>query len=277
MIENETLLGFALQALEPAEAEVVRGTLADDTAAQVSLARIHSILKPLEADRAAPVPPCDLVAATLARLDAPIVPQSRRMMASRWVELALAASVGLLAFGLIASALTKVNAHAQQVACQNNLRQISTGLHTYADNHHHKFPQVGVNGATAAGDFPKLLDQSGNWPSGLAPRCGGSAPVGYSYALGHRDAAGALIGPARDPDSAPLSPLVGDFPSRAAKLAGPVSPHGLGQNVLFADGTIRFLKKPLLGPDHIYLNDDGQPRAGLHVRDAVLGQPDDVP
>ena len=50
--------------------------------------------------------------------------------------------------------------------------------------------------------------------------------------------------------------------------------HGRsGQNVLFEDGHVKFLTKCTDEgcPDHIYLNDDGQPTAGVHRDDAVIG------
>jgi prepilin-type processing-associated H-X9-DG protein len=49
--------------------------------------------------------------------------------------------------------------------------------------------------------------------------------------------------------------------------------HGLaGQNVLFADGHIRFLSTRKIGADDdIYTNRDGRVGAGLDVSDIVLG------
>jgi hypothetical protein len=50
--------------------------------------------------------------------------------------------------------------------------------------------------------------------------------------------------------------------------------HGRsGQNVLFEDGHVKFLTKCTNEgcPDHIYLNDDQQPTAGVHRDDAVTG------
>ena len=69
----------------------------------------------------------------------------------------------------------------------------------------------------------------------------------------------------------------GDLP----RGQGPVLPaqlsslnHGRrGQNVLFEDGHVEFLKTFNAdgSTDNIFLNDDGQPTAGVHRDDAVIG------
>lgn len=276
MIDNETLLGYALNALEPAESEAVRTRLKDDTASKVNLERIQRMLQPLEADREAPRPPSNLSSATLAKLDMSLVAPKPRggFVASRWVELALAASIGLLGFGVVATAIGKLQADERRTACQNNLRQIFASLDGYADTHQNRYPQAGIDAPTA-GDFHTVLHRSGNWPEQLKPRCLDTQPVGYTYTLGHREG-GKLIGPARSPLN-DIMPLAGDFPSSNAKIEGSISPHGRGQNVLFSDGTVRYSLLPKLGNDNIYLNDANQRRAGLHSHDAVLGQPADEP
>jgi hypothetical protein len=50
--------------------------------------------------------------------------------------------------------------------------------------------------------------------------------------------------------------------------------HGRkGQNVLFEDGHVEFLQGCNAEgcPDNIFLNDRGQPTAGVHANDAVIG------
>lgn len=277
MIDNETLLGYALNALEPAEQDAVRAKLKDDTASKVNLERIRKMLSPLEADREPPRPPGNLSSATLEKLDLALAQPKIRtsFFSSRWVELALAASIGMLGFGVVATAIGKLQADEQRAICQNNLRQVSGSLNEYANTHHDKYPHAGVDCATA-GDFHKVLATGGTWPEKLKPTCFQAEPVGYAYSLGHRNGE-TLVGPSRDPEHSAHTPVVADFPSANAKLDGAVSPHGRGQNVLFADGAVKYMLMPTLNSDHIYLNDNKQPRAGLHAKDFVLGHPGDAP
>ena len=269
-----------MNALEPAELDNVRFQLQSDAAASRNLARIQAILKPLESDREEPLPPPDLVSKTLAKLDATLaIPKPRLMLMSRWIEVAVAASIGLVGFGLVATGMNKAHVEYQKAVCADNLRRISGGLNQYADVHENRFPQVGVAHAPKAGDFPALLVNAGTWPDGVEPRCAGSEDVGYSYTLGHRDTAGNLVGLSRNCENPGQMPIVADFPSHLVNADGSVSPHGRGQNVLFINGNVVYSLSPNIGPngDHIYQNDDGLPRAGLHANDAVLGRPHDRP
>lgn len=274
MIDSDTLLGYALNALEPAEQDAVRAQLANDPAAQLHLARIQKLLAPLAADREQPAPPVNLVTNTLARLDSSLAqPKVYSGSTRRWLELAVAASIGMLAFGLVATGINKMQVENQKYACQNNLRALSVILHAHADAHAESFPQVGTVTAPTAGDFRSLLT-SGTW----RPNCRDDATdLGYTYTLGYRNTHGELRPVLRQADINPFTPLVADLPGRGIFPNGPISPHGRGQNVLFADHHVRFQTTPLNGSDHIYLNDDGEPRAGKHARDAVLGRPADKP
>ena len=53
---------------------------------------------------------------------------------------------------------------------------------------------------------------------------------------------------------------------------------GRGQNVLFGDGSVRWFHSRLVGPydPDLYLNNDHQPRPGVHVSDSVL-MPSKIP
>jgi len=276
MIDNDELLGFALNALEVAEADSVRARLADDTAAQMNLAKLHKLLAPLAADREHPAPPLDLVSATLSRLDAQSAqPRWRGGSAHRFVELALAASIGLLGFGLVATGVSRFQAENLRTACNNNLRTMGVAFNRYADTNGGRFPQVGTSSAPTAGDFPKLLGDGGQW----SKACDGVQPVGYAYSLGHRNGQGQLVGSQRTADLDAFLPLAADMPTRHVNADGPVSPHGRGANVLYQDGHTMYTRSPSIGlnGDHIYYNDAGLPKAGLHPGDTVLGRPGDVP
>ena len=51
-----------------------------------------------------------------------------------------------------------------------------------------------------------------------------------------------------------------------------------GQNVLFGDGSVRWFHSRMIGPNDpdVYLNNDHQPRPGVHITDSVL-MPSKVP
>ncbi len=280
MIEQETLLGYALNALPADELETVRTQLAGDTAARMNLERIQQVLQPLEADRGEVAPPYDLVSATLGKLDAALAtPKPPRSFATRrWVELAVAASIGLLGFGLVATGINRYQDLNARIACQNNLQRMGMAMNTYADTHGNSFPEVGTASAPRAGDFPAVMQSVGAWPTDVAKTCDGVKPVGYAYSLGHR-ANGTHFGPARVKGLDSVMPLVGDFPMKDGKSVGLQSPHRLGSNVLFQDGHSIYTTVPTIGPngDHIYQNTNGEVKAGTHAGDAVLGSPDDLP
>ena len=64
-------------------------------------------------------------------------------------------------------------------------------------------------------------------------------------------------------------PISADLPPTQT-AAGP---HGRGQNVLYAGGSVRYTTATAVNGDDIYVNDAGLHRAGFHVRDASLGSP----
>jgi prepilin-type processing-associated H-X9-DG protein len=117
-------------------------------------------------------------------------------------------------------------------------------------------------------------------PSFAPPELAVVARVGYAYPLGYRGPTGELIGPRRGEPAGDRAPLAADLPAQlVAPSDGPVSPHGTGQNVLFADGRVQFFTRATVGPggDDIYRNDAGRVRAGLHPLDASLGRATDEP
>jgi hypothetical protein len=99
----------------------------------------------------------------------------------------------------------------------------------------------------------------------------------YAYPLGHRNAAGKLQ-PVRLQSRRDI-PLLGDAPSH--EIAGYQSANhgGCGQYFLFQDLSVKYRKqcKCAAEKDHWYLNDEGQPAAGLHPNDVVLAPSEVVP
>lgn len=196
----------------------------------------------------------------------------------RRADLIVAAMIGFVAFTLGLSYIQKQRAESAKLACQNALRDVHGSLAEYADHHAGHYP-VG----STAGGFADELQKAGVAPASLVcPADSEPRPIGFTYTLGYR-VNGRVIGfrkpdPARDDDDG--MPLVADFPaSGQSPTTGPASPHGHGQNVLFAGGFVRFTTSPLVGlnGDNIYTNRNGVVAAGLSPTDACLGRPGDRP
>jgi prepilin-type processing-associated H-X9-DG protein len=215
-------------------------------------------------------------------------PESRLVGGRLRLDLFVAAGIALFASGILFSAIGKVRAEHQLVACQNSLRTVHTGLTGYADTHSGRFPQIGVGTNATAETFATTLAESGQVPQTFRPCCPAAltlAPdaVGYTYTLGYRSPNGGLQG-LRSPggvyDETELVPIAADFPSAdAAPASGPTCPHTQGMNVLFVGGHVRLTTSPLIGPggDDIFRNVLGQVAAGVDRTDVVLGRPGDRP
>jgi hypothetical protein len=276
---------------------------------------IHAAtLSRLAADVAAPAPRPGLALRTVSRLAEELVADSTRptletiilpstavprvdssdspvYFGRRRADLFVAACVGFLAIGLAITGVQKLRADAAVRHCQNTLREMHGALTIYADAHQGRFPTVGGSAGPQAGDFAGELARAGTLPQGFAPACpsdpaAGTRQAGYAYTLGFRAPGGTLVG-FRRPDPANGDddgvPLLADFPARAvAPDAGPMSPlspHGRGQNVLFAGGFVRFTTSAGVGlnGDDIYRNAAGLVAAGLSPSDVCLGRPADRP
>lgn len=217
-------------------------------------------------------------------------PETRAVGGRFRPDIFVACGIALVTAGLIFSAVGKVRARNEMLACQNALRVTHTGLSGYADAHNDRYPQIGPD-ATAE-SFATVLASAGQVPSNFqaacpacpAPTLATSTPaVGYTYTLGYRAPGGELVGVRRPfamTDEHDLVPISADYPAAAAApAAGPVCPHTLGMNVLYAGGNVRLTTSPLVGPnhDHIFQNVLGKVGAGTNREDVVLGRPGDRP
>lgn len=306
---DDLLIGYALNLLTPDEQTVVEAHLAAHPEDQVKVERVHALVGPLAADRdETPLPP-ELVVATVARTAEYLVanrlfpfpkadqlaePARRRVQPTdepvypgwgwRRFDVAIAVAIAFLVIGLGLAGVGKLRADARQIACQDKLREVYTGLAGYSETHDGRFPQVGTALVPTAGEFATELARAGHL-SPTTPVCPAVAAVeprpsqvGFAYSLGYRDATGWVRGPRRDDGD--LVPVLADLPGvRLAGATEPTLPHTRGQNVLYTGGSVRFATTPAAGlnGDHIYHNDVGLVRAGLHAQDTSLGRWSDVP
>jgi len=220
-------------------------------------------------------------------------PETRAVGGRLRFDLLVACGIALFAGALVISAVGKVRAQNQMIACKNTLHTIHNGLAGYADTNDGCYPQIGPN--ATADSFAATLVSSGQVPEGFRPACpayavsdpANPAAVGYTYTLGYRSSTGALVGVRRPGNAAEehdLLPISADYPTAesapiAGYAAGPICPHTSGMNVLYAGGNVRTTTSPLIGPngDHIFQSIYGRPEAGANRADVVLGRPGDRP
>jgi hypothetical protein len=209
------------------------------------------------------------------------------------LDLLVACGIGVVALGLVFSAVGSVRASQQSLACQNNLRVLHVGLAGYAETHSGRYPQIG-NGATPTAEtFATVLADAGQVPARFQAACPASLSSSspderatsaiYTYTLGYRTPDGDLMGlrqPSGLGEEHDLIPIAADYPTaECAPNDGPTSPHAPTMNVLTAGGNVVRTRSSLIGPngDDIFRNTLGLVAAGTGRTDVVLGRPGDRP
>jgi len=202
--------------------------------------------------------------------------------ARRWNVVAIV-GLSLSGLALVLPAVLHVRERAQQLACQDKMREFYQAAVGYTDNNDGNFPRVpdGQPATTAAEE----LKQAGYLPSDIRLTCASAPPdataptalASYAYTLGFRDERGQLQGMDRAPGF-DLMPILADAPARKNGTAIPIN-HRRGQNVLFAGGNVRFCTTSSVGVDgdDIFCNRLGQVGAGVAREDTVLGGPYERP
>jgi hypothetical protein len=286
-MNDEDLIGYILDLLEPDEHAAVALHIENDPAAATHLSVLREQLAPLDADAEDSDPPVGLATRTLSRLAAYLVeneprtptdhnaptpstlpsfrhaattdqPEPRSVGGRFRIDLIVAAGLAFFAIGLGLSVVSRLRQQNENVACQNNLRALHAGLTTYADTHDGRFPQVGAGPYPTAGSFVPALVESGQIPGDFRANCpaaarksasGTATDVPYTYTLGYRGLNGELVGLRRATDAEnDLIPICADCPAAPdAPSEGPMSPHVRGQNVLFVGGNVRFATTATVG------------------------------
>jgi len=217
-------------------------------------------------------------------------------------DLFVSAGIAMVAAMLFLPAITHSRHRSHVLACQNNLHHLGLGLQSFALHNNGRFPQESREGARAfAGVYGPDLIEGGYitdpWllhcpaaPSQVSrqtwrvPRheeirratnaeerrrlqleAGGD----FAYSLGYfvNDE---FTGP-RDNRRSTFA-ILSDVPCMQSAGFRTANHSGRGQNVLFEDGHVQHLISCMLSNlnDHLFLNDDGQMRAGVNDRDSVL-------
>ena len=214
-MNDEDLIGYLMDALDPAERAAAEARLRDNPAAAARLAVLRSTLAPLEADREAPAAPPGLAGRTLALVAAhlaahepsraapagaeaiarsvspellatPAPARARRVpprdepeltsLGGRFrFDIVVAGCILVFGGGLVFSAIGKLREENRMVACQNTLRTVHVGLNGYADANGDRFPQVGVGSNATAETFAQTL--AAHMPEGFRPCCPAVTPA----------------------------------------------------------------------------------------------------
>ena len=310
---EENLIGYLLEALDGKTRAQVEAQLHAEPETRWRLEQLRLAMEPLALDRAEVAPPPGLAVRTVARIaeyccrELPRAPAASRPLAPRswWrrADVVVAAVLFLSVLGIGVPALSRIRDRSGPaiVECQNNLRVFHIALQTYYDQHR-KFPSVAAERPRdAAGVLVPLLASSGVLPNPGEVRCPGN-PVAiscglsldqvralspedffrkagtlnpsFAYSLGHRDTEGNYFGPTL-PEGRLASefPLMADAPPPEALTGNSKNHGGRGQNVLFADGHVRFVTLRNVGfqKDDIFLNRAQKVAAGFDPCDSVLG------
>jgi hypothetical protein len=299
---RDYLLGYLLDALEPAEAAMVEAELARDPQLKNELAILARGLQPLASDREHCDPPSGLAHRTCefvtqqARVT--LAPAPAAILPGRWnlVDMVVAAGIFLAATMLFFPAVNQSLFTARVNGCQNNLRQIGMALNNYSASYKGTFPIVPLDGQLAAAHCliehglsgestlyicpgselanraaqlrlltsQELRRMHPNWKSRLHDRLVSS----YGYTWGH--VLQGVYQPTRNLGRAKFA-LVADTPNTSAPFRT-VNHGGCGQNVLFEDGHVQYLTtcRARGCQDDIFTNDDGEVGPGLHANDSVI-------
>lgn len=301
---RDQLIGYLLEALEPGEMAEVAAQLNRDPQLKRDLEILARGLEPLAGEKAPFEPPAGLAR----RTGEFVVSQTRVMTAPAprsnrwtWADAAVAAGLFIAAAALFFPAVNQSRFAGRVLACQNNLRELGVALTNYSDLHDGYFPNIPADGRlSAAGIYaPRLMEgkylsnhnllvcpasplaeevQDFHVPTckdlQVAPdavvvrlhrQMGGS----YGYNIGY--VAGGQYHGTRNLHRTNFA-VMADAPSSSTPFGSP-NHGGHGQNVLFEDGHVQYLTscKARGCKDDIFLNDQGQLAAGVHLHDAVIG------
>ena len=244
--------------------------------------------------------------------DAPTA--SRRF---RGIDVLVAACVVVMATLLLIPAVHQARHAQRVESCSQRLSLLGQALLSYADHHQGHFPCVGHGSpGDGAGLFGVLLLEAGYLHDPAALTCPGVARAGpragvpsmpeirramadpvrlrpllrrasgdYGYALGFV-VGRRYVSPRRVFGQTCV--VVSDSPYRGCEAVGwseaatrveanSANHGGRGQNVLFADGHVRWITIRRIGKDDIFLNQQGQVRAGTTPTDNVIGFGSDQP
>ncbi len=193
-------------------------------------------------------------------------------------------------------ALSYQRYNSRKMACQDNLRRVGQALLKYSDINGGKFVAIPSAGRlSASGYFAPVLKDAGLVEDDSVFNCAGLAvdtPVHipsiaqlesandcqlehlkrnmsghFGYSMGYSD--GKKYQPLSN-SGLTNTVLVADMPSVNKPGRRSINHGSWGQNCLFGDGHVEFIKGDSVGEDAIFVNDYGIVAPGISPRDSVI-------
>ena len=298
---REYLVGYLLDALDPAEQEMVEAQLAIDPQLKQELLLISRSLEPLKCDAGHCDPPPGLAERTcefvVRQARVTLAPAAATVRSSDWsfTDMVVAAGIFFAATMLFFPAVNQSRFAARVTGCQNNLRQIGTALRSYSTMYDGVFPTPPAEGDH--GMYASCLVEHGLDGANLVicPASPLAERVVQFRVPSRRE-----IREATAEERERIRQLVGSYgytlgyiskghyrPTKnlgratfaiVADIPNPNPPYhshnhgGCGQNVLFEDLHVKYLTtcKAHGCTDDIFTNDDGKVAPGLHAHDSVI-------
>jgi hypothetical protein len=308
---RDQLIGYVLGADEPTEHSLVAGHLASDESLQRDLELLKRGLEPLAVDQTHFQPPaglaqrcCEYVFSRTEIMPAALSPttgvSTRSERRWSWLELAVAGAIAASVAVFLLPKIYQSHVQSQLLACQNNLKDIGLAAANYSQRNGGYYPvaQPGDRVNAAGMWAPTLVSQNYLPQPGRSVICP-SSPLAddpqfheptlqevqamtpaqlaeilprlssYGFTLGYHDDG---HGPYKLQRNQHREHFAVAADSPGASGANSANHGGTGQNVLFDDGHVRFLKTAQLGPDddNIFSNAHHEVAPGLNSNDAVI-------
>jgi hypothetical protein len=307
---KEDILGYLLDALEPHEQDAIEKRIEQDPAFREEVEASRRLTFPLARDDHIEPPP-GLAARTLAFTRTTIFAAAANDWAEarsrmRPIDFAVAAGILCVAAMLVFPAIATIRGDQARVLCAEQLRNLGVALAMYAEQESDRFPYVDATGPmNNAGIFAVLLKSRELITDGRALVCPSANSAvalipevseyleermdpsrvanlrrnmagSYGYVLGYQQD-GTHRGFTFRNDS---RPVMSDRPPRLEELLHFMnSPNhqDRGQNVLYADGNVRWLPSRIFGRDDLFLNQKCEVGAGIGLSDIVIGVSESTP
>lgn len=314
---SDDLLGYLFDTLDLEEQKAIEERLEREPALRAELERLRQLTCPLATDdiiepplglaartveaiqRGEPIQPIPLTAS---------IPTTREWPESaprmRAVDFVVAASVLGIAAMLVFPAIASLRGDQARILCTEQLRKVGVALAMYAQQESEQLPFVAPSGPTNnAGIFAlslKARELVTDPRTFLCPAAANGIVLlpeplkylsdnsafdrerirmymsgSYGYMLGYH-ANGIHQGFARASDN---HPVVADRPPRSDEVHFVNSPNhqDTGQNVLYADGSVRWLPSRIVVYDDIFRNRNCEVAAGVDASDVVIGASEATP